>query len=61
MFMTVWPDSTARAWLETDLRFIDRTMPVVVFTHDQPEAQAKHFTNPNGTHDINASTSLKIC
>jgi hypothetical protein len=22
--------------------------------HDQPEAQAKHFTNPNGRHDINA-------
>jgi hypothetical protein len=24
-----------------------------VFTHDQPEAEAKHFTNPNGRHDIN--------
>ena len=59
VFMTVWPDSTARAWLETDLRFVGRTMPVVVFTHDQPEAQAKHFTNPNGTHDINATDKFE--
>jgi predicted MPP superfamily phosphohydrolase len=53
VFITVWPDSTARAWLENDLRSVDRSTPVIVFTHDQPEAQAKHFTNPNGAHDIN--------
>ena len=53
VFITIWPDSIARAWLENDLKLVDRGMPVVLFTHDQPEAQAKHFTNPNGTHDIN--------
>lgn len=23
------------------------------FTHDQPDAESKHFINPNGAHDIN--------
>jgi hypothetical protein len=54
VFVTIWPDSAARAWLENDLRSVDRSMPVVLFAHDQPESQAKHFTNPNGAHDINA-------
>jgi hypothetical protein len=53
VFITVWPDSIARAWLDHDLEQIDRSTPVVLFAHDQPEAQAKHFTNPNGAHDIN--------
>jgi hypothetical protein len=54
VFITIWPDSIVRAWLENDLRHVDRSTPVVLFAHDQPEAQAKHFTNPNGAHDINA-------
>jgi hypothetical protein len=54
VFITIWPDSTVRAWLENDLKHVDRSTPVVVFAHDQPEAQAKHFSNPNGAHDINA-------
>lgn len=59
VFITIWPDSTARAWLENDLERIDRNTPVVVFTHDQPEAQAKHFGNPNGAHDINATDKFE--
>jgi hypothetical protein len=54
VFITIWPDSIVRAWLENDLRHVDRSTPVVLFAHDQPDAQAKHFTNPNGAHDINA-------
>ena len=59
VFMTIWPDSIARAWLENDLGHVDRSTPVVVFAHDQPEAQAKHFTNPNGAHDINATDKFE--
>jgi hypothetical protein len=59
VFITVWPDSTARAWMEYDLRSVNRSTPVVLFTHDQPEAQAKHFTNPNGTHDLNATDQFE--
>ncbi len=55
VFLTVWPDSITRAWLERDLARVGGSTPVVVFTHDQPEAQSKHFTNPNGAHDVNAA------
>ncbi len=53
VFLTVWPDSIGRAWLARDLEHVGSSTPVVIFTHDQPDAQSKHFTNPNGTHDIN--------
>ena len=54
VFVTVWPDSETRAWMEKDLRRVGASTPVVIFTHDQPDAQARHFINPNGRHDINA-------
>ena len=54
VFLTVWPDSVGRAWLANDLEHLSVDTPVVVFAHDQPDAQSKHFTNPNGAHDINA-------
>src|SRR5215471_425301 len=53
VFLNVWPDSVGRAWLARDLERVGPSTPVVVFTHDQPDAQSKHFTNPNGAHDIN--------
>jgi predicted MPP superfamily phosphohydrolase len=55
VFLTVWPDSAGRAWLARDLEHVGVSTPVVIFTHDQPDAQSKHFTNPNGTHDVNAA------
>jgi hypothetical protein len=54
VFLTVWPDARGRAWLARNLDAVSASTPVVVFAHDQPDAQSKHFTNPNGTHDINA-------
>ena len=54
MFVTVWPDSLARRWMEDDLKNVPATTPVFLFTHDQPDAEAKHFINPNRGHDINA-------
>ena len=54
VFLTVWPDSTMRARIDADLAHITVGTPVVVITHDQPDAEAKHFQNPNGLHDINA-------
>ena len=55
VFVTVWPDSVGRAWIERDLEHVDASTPVIIFAHDQPDAEAKHFINPNGTHDINAT------
>lgn len=54
VFLTLWPDSQARAWLEKDLRTVPAQTPVILFTHDQPDIETKHLTNPNGSHDINA-------
>jgi calcineurin-like phosphoesterase family protein len=59
VFITIWPDSIVRAWMENELAHVDRQTPVVLFAHDQPEAQAKHFSNPNGAHDINAQDKFE--
>ena len=55
VFVQVWPDSQARAWIENDLKSISETDPVLLFTHDQPDVEAKHLINPNGRHDVNAT------
>lgn len=54
VFLTIWPDTPTREWLANDLLHVRTTTPVVLITHDQPDAEAKHFSNPNGAHDINA-------
>ena len=59
VFITMWPDSAVRAWMENDLKNVSDRTPVFIFTHDQPEAEAKHFTNPNGAHDINATDKFE--
>ena len=53
VFLTVWPDSVARDWMERDLARVPASTPVFLFCHDPPEGEAKHFVNPNGKHDIN--------
>jgi hypothetical protein len=52
MFVNIWPDSVQRIWMEKDLAKVDISTPVIIFTHDQPDCEAKHFTNPNGSHDV---------
>ncbi len=59
MFINMWPDSAAQVWMKTDLANVSSATPVVIFTHDQPECEAKHFTNPNGTHNINATDKFE--
>lgn len=53
MYLQVWPDSQVRAWMERDLREVNASTPVILFTHDEPDVESKHFINPNGAHDIN--------
>ena len=55
MFVCMWPDSTERVWMANDLATVSSSTPVFLFTHDQPLVESKHFTNPNGTHNINAT------
>ncbi len=59
MFITMWPDSANRIWMEKDLSKVRSTTPVIIFTHDEPECEAKQFTNPNGNHDINPTDKFE--
>lgn len=52
VFMGMWPDMDMRSWFDNETAE-DNGMPAIIFTHDPPEAEAKHFTNPNGNHSIN--------
>ena len=45
--------------MEKDLKSVSSATPVVIFSHDQPEVEAKHFVNPNGTHDINKTDKFE--
>ena len=59
LFISMWPDSAARAWMETDLAKVATWTPVVIFTHDEPPSESKHFTNPNGANDINSTDKFE--
>ena len=59
MFVNMWPDSSERVWMEKDLKTINITTPVVIFTHDQPDVESKHFTNPNGSYNINSTDKFE--
>ena len=53
LFITLWPDSLERIWMDHDLDKISPRTPVIIFTHDEPICEAKHFTNPNPGYTIN--------
>lgn len=53
VFMGMWPDSHMRQWFGQEVGK-DTLTPVLLFTHDPPIADTKHFTNPNGRHTINS-------
>jgi hypothetical protein len=52
MFITMWPDSAARVWMEKDLVNVSSTTPVLIFTHDPIAGESTHFTNPFGNHGM---------
>ena len=52
VFMGMWPDSSMREWYGSAVP-LGEELPVLLFTHDPPGADAKHFTNPLSPHDIN--------
>jgi Calcineurin-like phosphoesterase len=54
VFITLWPDSSVRSWMENDLKSVSPNTPVIIFTHDPPDSDSQHFINPNGKHDMNA-------
>jgi hypothetical protein len=54
LFITIWPDSANRIWMEKELSRVDPHIPVVIVAHDPPDGDPAHFTNPNGDHGINS-------
>ena len=54
VFVGMWLDAGMRAWFDREVA-VDSLTPVFVFTHDPPNADTKHFTNPRGDHSINAA------
>jgi hypothetical protein len=59
MFITLWPDSAERIWMTKDLDTVNRKTPVIIFTHDQPTSEAKHFTNPKLPYKIAADNTFE--
>jgi hypothetical protein len=59
IFIIMWPDSYERKWMESDLKKVGKNAPVIIFTHDQPDVESKHFTNPNGNNDINETDKFE--
>ena len=55
VFAGIWPDTPTRCWIAADISKTGAQTPVILFAHDQPDVEAKHLTNPNGRHDINAA------
>ena len=48
-FCGMWLDSSTRQWLND---VICDTVPTIVFTHDEPDIEAKHLINPHRGHRI---------
>lgn len=59
MFITLWPDSAERIWMQQDLAMVDPKMPVILFTHDEPDVEAKHFTNPVAPYQIKTGSKFE--
>jgi len=53
IFLSLYPDSAERVWMEKDLKNISITTPVFLFAHSIPDVEPRFFENPNGIHDIN--------
>ncbi len=58
-FITLWPDSAERIWMQRDLDTVSQTTPVIIFTHDEPTCEAKHFTNPMPPHEFSATKKFE--
>lgn len=59
LFVCMWPDSCERVWMAQNLKSVSDTTPVLLFVHDEPNVEAKHFTNPNDVHNINSTDKFE--
>ncbi len=59
MFITLWPDSAERIWMQKDLDTVASTTPIIIFTHDEPNCESKHFTNPMPPHNMTVKNKFQ--
>jgi predicted MPP superfamily phosphohydrolase len=59
VYLTIWPDSRVRAWMEKDLKAVSNSTPVILFAHVSPEPDPKMFRNPNGKGDISEADKFE--
>ncbi len=59
MFITLWADSAERIWMQKDLDTVAKNTPVIIFTHDQPTCESKHFTNPLPPYNMTAKNKFQ--
>ena len=59
VFLNLWPDSLERVWMNKDLQNVNSITPVFLFMHSIPNVEARFFTNPNGTQNINATDKFE--
>ncbi len=49
MFINIWPDSANLIWMEKDIKTVNPQTPVLIFAHDPPDGDAKHFSIINNS------------
>jgi len=63
VFAGMWPDATNRPLISAEIAKAPANTPVVLFTHDQPDIETKHLTNPSttntGNNAINATDKFE--
>jgi hypothetical protein len=59
LFVSAWPDSSERVWMEQDLKKYPDNQPAFIFTHSFPNVEARFFQNPKGDHSINATDEFE--
>ncbi len=59
VFAGMWLDTPTRKWLDEELRGAADSLPCLLFTHLEPQAEAQRFTNPYGDHSINPTDGFE--
>jgi len=59
MFINLWPDSSERVWMIKDLQNVSSTTPIFLFMHSIPNVEARFFTNPNQSQNINSTDKFE--
>ncbi len=54
IFIALWLDSREIEWCRQQIAQMSGNEPILLFSHDAPRGEVKHFTNPNGDHSTNA-------